>query len=157
VEHSRSAAFAEVVLSEDTRVSALAFRLAGNQDDAEDLAQESLLRAWKYFSGFGEGAVWPWLRAIVFNTWSTWRSRRRPQCQTAVRAPSFDQQLLRAIAVREAVAELPGELRLPVLYHALGGLTGEEIACRLGLSRKTVYQRVRRARLELRKALAGFR
>lgn len=140
-----------------------------NADDAKDLAQEALLRAFKAFDRFeGEdGRVW--LLTIVRNLYYTSVSRK-PQEQTAFdeeihSSPEFSSNpevlLLRnadAQAVRQAMEELPPEFREPLVLRELEGLSYKEIAGIMEVPLGTVMSRLARARDYLRQSLtAAFR
>lgn len=137
-----------------------------NQDTAKDLAQESLLRAFKAFDHFeGEdGRVW--LLTIVRNLYYT-SVTRKPQEQTV-----FDEEihsseefsaspevvLLRnadAAAVRQGMEELPAEFREPLVLRELEGLSYREIATVMEIPLGTVMSRLARARDQLRQRLTA--
>jgi len=71
------ARFEQAILPHLTAAYNLARWLTGNDHDAEDVVQESYLRALKFFSGFRGGSSRPWLLAIVRNTCYTWMRRNR--------------------------------------------------------------------------------
>lgn len=140
-----------------------------NADDAKDLAQEALLRAFKAFDRFeGEdGRVW--LLTIVRNLYYTSVSRK-PQEQTAFdeeihSSPEFSSNpevlLLRnadAQAVRQAMEKLPTEFREPLVLRELEGLSYKEIAGIMEVPLGTVMSRLARARDYLKQSLtAAFR
>jgi RNA polymerase sigma-70 factor (ECF subfamily) len=135
-----------------------------NQDDAKDLAQEALLRAFKAFDRFegDDGRVW--LLTIIRNLYYTSVSRR-PQEQTV-----FDEEihssvefsgspevsLLRnaeAQAVRQSIEELAPEFREPLVLRELEGLSYKEIATVMDVPLGTVMSRLARARDHLRQSL----
>src|SRR5690242_14760412 len=77
------ARFEEAVLPHLNAAYNLARWLVGNQHDAEDVVQESYLRALKFFTGFRGGNGRPWLLAIVRNTCYTWlRGNRMDEMTT---------------------------------------------------------------------------
>lgn len=137
-----------------------------NQDDAKDLAQEALLRAFKAFDRFegNDGRVW--LLTIIRNLYYS-SIARKPQEQTV-----FDEQvhsspetsadpesvLLRnadAQAVRKGIEELPAEFREPLVLRELEGLSYREIAAIMEVPMGTVMSRLARARDYLRQRLSG--
>jgi len=65
----------------------LAWWLAGNRTDAEDIVQEAVLRAFKYFDRFTGERARPWLLAIVRNTCSSWMVKNRPRHLTLIADP----------------------------------------------------------------------
>lgn len=138
-----------------------------NQDDAKDLAQEALMRAFKAFDRFeGEdGRVW--LLTILRNLYYS-SAVRKPQEQTA-----FDEQvhsspegsadpeslLLKSAttqAVRAGIEELPPEFREPLVLRELEGLSYKEIAAVLEIPMGTVMSRLARARDYLRERLTAM-
>jgi RNA polymerase sigma-70 factor (ECF subfamily) len=146
----------------------LARWLAGNDHDAQDVAQEASLRAFRYFEKFrGENAR-AWLLTIVRNTFYTWLRKNRPPENTveindetldiedvsaqtdAVNAPFAD-----ADAVRRALAELPVEFREIVILREMEGLSYKEIADLAEVPIGTVMSRLARARKLLQKRLAA--
>src|SRR5271156_5526606 len=77
-EHERSRLFEQTVLPHLDAAYNLARWLAGNDHDAQDVAQEASLRAFKFFGNFrGENAR-AWLLTIVRNTFYTWLRKNRP-------------------------------------------------------------------------------
>src|SRR5580704_4317513 len=102
----------------------LARWLAGNDPDAQDVAQEACLRAFKFFGNFrGENAR-AWLLTIVRNTFYTWLRKNRPSEiplelddealaveDVSTNAKDSNSRLDDAEAVRRAIAELPVEFR----------------------------------------------
>ncbi len=73
----RSQRFEAVALPHLDAAYNLARWLSGNANDAEDVVQESCLRAWRFFDGFHGGNARAWLLAIVRNTWfSEWSQRQ---------------------------------------------------------------------------------
>jgi len=125
---------------------------------AEDLVQETLLRAWRFLDGLrDESKAKGWL----FTTLRREHARQFERYQ-----PSFDDcdldQLpddrgapVEVMVVRRAVAALPPKFRDPLSLQVLGGYSGAEIADMLGLPVATVNTRLFRARQHLRKIFEG--
>src|SRR5258708_6468225 len=98
----------------------LARWLAGNDHDAQDVAQEASLRAFKFFGSFrGENAR-AWLLMIVRNTFYNWLQKNRPPevagelddealmvADVSVNAEAINLRIADAAAVRRAIGELP--------------------------------------------------
>ena len=139
----------------------LAWWLAGNRADAEDIVQEAVLRAFKYFDRFSGDKPRPWLLAIVRNTCSSWMVKNRPRHLTLVgepqeavgpeaeTAPSPEQQSERRELGREidrAVAALPPDFREAILLREVEDLSYKEIAAVLDIPIGTVMSRIARAR-----------
>ena len=148
----------------------LARWMTRNTTDAEDVAQEAMMRAFRFFNSFrGEdGRVW--LLTIVRNTYLTWVRRQLPQQSSA----EFDERLhtdiesaltpeseyLRqatAEQVRRAIENLPSEFREVILMRELEQLSYKEIAAITRSPLGTVMSRISRGRSILRQLIAGER
>src|SRR3954449_8316715 len=119
-DHERSELFEETVLPHLDAAYNLARWLAGNDHDAQDVAQEASLRAFKYFGSFRGDNARSWLLSIVRNSFHTWLRKNRPAEKTvemtedtlAIEDPSAGVELANphfadADAVRRAIAGLP--------------------------------------------------
>jgi RNA polymerase sigma-70 factor (ECF subfamily) len=145
-------------------------RLTGETADAEDLVQETLLRAWRGWAGFTPGSnVRAWLLTILRNTFvSRWRSRKREG--TAISLDDADPHAIyRAVGpqdpegqflervvdthVLKAVEGLPEEFREALVLSDLEGLPYAEVAEVLGIPVGTVKSRLFRARRLLQRQL----
>jgi RNA polymerase sigma-70 factor (ECF subfamily) len=138
-----------------------AFWLSRDRALAEDVVQESLLRAWKARDSLLDaGAVKPWLLTIIRREYARSFERKRfvtvdvdeliAREEPALAAPDeHDVEALRA-----ALFKLPDEYREPLAMQALMGYSVAEIATALGLSTAAVLTRLFRARKQLR-ALCG--
>jgi RNA polymerase sigma-70 factor (ECF subfamily) len=145
----------------------LARWLAGNDHDAQDVAQEASLRAFKFFGNFrGENAR-AWLLTIVRNTFYTWlRKNRPPENMVEISDETLDVEdvspnpdtvnppFADADAVRRALGELPLEFREIVILREMEGFTYKEIADLAELPIGTVMSRLARARKLLKNSLA---
>lgn len=145
----------------------LARWLAKNDHDAEDIVQESCLRALKFIGGFDGFDARAWLLRIVRNTFYDGQRKRRnresPEHFEATArdlqsiAPGPDEQLLCAIdieALRGAIAELPEEFREVLVLREMEGLQYEQISEIAAVPIGTVMSRLSRARGVLRESLA---
>jgi RNA polymerase sigma-70 factor (ECF subfamily) len=140
----------------------LAWWLAGNRTDAEDIVQEAVLRAFKYFDRFSGEKARPWLLAIVRNTSASWMAKNRPRHLTLVgdpaeaeperpeeTAPSPEQQSETREFRNEidrAVASLPPDFREAILLREVQELSCKEIAAILEVPIGTVMSRIARGR-----------
>ena len=159
------ARFEQAVVPHLTAAYNLARWLTGNEHDAEDVVQESYLRALKFFSGFRGGSSRPWLLAIVRNTCYTWMRRNRMEepgmeldddLRVDSSSPSPEAILLaaaRSDLVRRALEELPAEFREIVILREMEGLSYKEIAEVTAIPVGTVMSRLARARARLQKLL----
>ena len=137
-----------------------AFWLRRDQSSAEDLVQETLLRAWRALESMrDEGAAKAWLLAILRREHARQFGRYRPTFDDVEteNLPAWDNDDKRAEAVvlRRAVARLPIEYREPLVLQVLGGYSTAEIGALLNLSRGAVMTRVFRAKHKLRRILEG--
>ena len=145
----------------------LCYRYVNNHDDANDLAQEAFLKAWRAISRFrGESAFSTWLYRIAVNACLNFRARRRPETreldQTLVDPqPGAEWRMERqddATQVRAAVSRLPDKQRATLILKLFHDLTHEEVAGILGSSVGTVKANLFHALANLRKRLnqGGF-
>jgi RNA polymerase sigma-70 factor (ECF subfamily) len=167
-ERERLNLFEQTVLPHLDAAYNLARWLAGNEPDAQDVAQEACLRAFKFFGGFHGTNPRAWLLAIVRNTFYTWLRKNRPSEITAgldeealeVEDVSANAEILQARlndaeAVRGAVAALPVEFREVIILREMEGLSYREISEMAGVPIGTVMSRLARARAQLQKSLAA--
>src|SRR3954469_19169339 len=152
-----------------------AMRLTRNRSDAEDLVQETYLRAYRGFAGFQEGTnLKAWLYRILTNSYiNTYRKKQR-EPQTVDGPEDVDEwylcdrlggqsgedsaetTVLDTIpdqAVKDAVESLPERFRLPVLLADVEGFSYKEIAEIMDTPIGTVMSRLHRGRKALEKAL----
>ena len=141
----------------------LARWLMKNQEDAEDMVQESYLRAFRFFASFHEGTnCRAWFLRIVRNTCYTELGTRDPKHKQVPLDSEIDEiedtsplpsvrlsQKTTVAAVREAIAALPLEFREVVVLRELEGLSYKEIAEVSGVPLGTVMSRLARARHQL--------
>ncbi len=143
----------------------VAFRLAGNDSDAQDLVQEALLRVRKGLERYQPGSLQGWLARIVTNVFldEVRRRKRRPADAfpddpdwVVPPAPAADEVATGfSDEVQAALASLPDEFRAAVVLCDVGDLPYEEIAASLGVPLGTVRSRIHRGRRLLREALVS--
>ena len=166
-------AFDVVARTHAPRLYRLALHLARRPDDAEDLVQETLVRALPKLDRFeGRARLSTYLMRALTNLWrnglrSRGRSRIVPWPETGEDrrpaefpdpAPSVEDGLLRrdrADRVRDALERLEPTRRLTILLREVEGLSYEEIADMTAVPVGTVRSRLARARDDLRKILGG--
>ncbi len=132
---------------------------------AQDLAQEAMLRALRYFHAFRGEEARPWLLRIVRNTWSDLRQRRGGADQTLdeiedrpADGPDPEQNALvsdRRRHIASALAALPADAREILVLREIEDLSYKHIASVLDLPVGTVMSRLARAREKLAAELAG--
>src|SRR3974377_1003901 len=133
--------FEQTVLPHLDSAYNLARWLAGTDHDAQDVAQEASLRAFKYFGSFRGDNPRAWLLSIVRNSFHTWLRKNRPSEKTveidhealdiedsSVNTETVNPNLADADAVRRAIAECPLEFREIVILREMEGLSYKEIA-----------------------------
>lgn len=131
----------------------VARRLTLEPASAEDLAQETMLLAWRGFRGFETGTnARAWLFRIMFNVFHGQgrRESRTPDVQPREVRPMFQE----AAEIAEALDALSLEQRTVLLLCVVEGFTCREAAGILDLPLGTVMSRLSRARQELRESLA---
>lgn len=167
-EQDKLGRFEQVVLPHLDAAHNLARWLTRNDHDAEDVVQESYLRAFRFFDGFHGGDARAWLLTIVRNTCFTWLHQNRPQEATTAfdeeihsdpdEALNPEELLLQTADSRllqKALEELPVKFREVLVLRELEGLSYKEIAEIAGIPLGTVMSSLARARRRLRHTLAG--
>jgi RNA polymerase sigma-70 factor, ECF subfamily len=157
------AAFDALVARYRHGIWALCLDRVGNFDLAEDLTQETILRAYAALPELrADAAFGPWLRQIAVNCCRIWLRRPLPQTEELAEATLLQmtedthQQAMRREAarqVRQSLAELPERNRIALVMHALRGDSYREIADFLGVPESTVLGRIHRARAAVRRLL----
>lgn len=172
---------AETLVSQyGDRVWRLAFRITGNREDAEEVAQDALWTAARKIGTFkGESAFGSWLYRITANAaYQKLRSRRghdkgvswesqlprfteggghaelMDDWSARVEDPVLQDELRRVLD--SAVESLPPDYRTAFVLHDVEGLPNPEIARALRISLPAVKSRVHRSRLFLRQRLARY-
>lgn len=167
-EDSKVARFEQSVLPHLGAAYNLARWLLRHQDDAEDVVQESYLRAFRFFAGYHGGDSRAWLLTIVRNTSYDWLRQNRSRELTepindeideiedeAVNPEALLIQSEHSEALRAALDELPIEFREIVILREFEDLSYKEIAAIADVPIGTVMSRLARARKRLQQLLAG--
>lgn len=145
-------------------------RLTGHRADAEDLVQETYVRALRAlprFNAQGPGSVHAWVRRIATNLFLD-QARRRSRLRFDPFAEGTEEQVPAAgegpeasferahldVDVARALADLPPDYRAAVVLCDLEGYSYQEVADTLDLKLGTVRSRIHRGRTHLRQALA---
>jgi len=156
----------EIVRTHSQRVYRLAYRLTGNQHDAEDLTQEVFIRVFRSLSSYQPGTFEGWLHRITTNLFLDMVRRRArirfdslgedADDRLPGREPSperiFNDSHMDA-DIEAALAALAPEFRAAVVLCDIEGLSYEEIAATLDVKLGTVRSRIHRGRSQLRAAL----
>jgi RNA polymerase sigma-70 factor (ECF subfamily) len=166
-------AFDVLVLRYQGKVLKLVMRYVRDAMEAEDVAQEAFIKAYRALPGFrGDSAFYTWLYRIVINTAkNTLVSAKRRPLDYNLDSPDSEQsgllsrltdgetpeQLLLSDEIRRTVeavmSELPEELRTAIVLRELDGLSYEEIASAMDCPVGTVRSRIFRAREAIDKTL----
>jgi RNA polymerase sigma-70 factor (ECF subfamily) len=152
-----------------TRIFNFALAMTGSAADADDLAQETFIRAFRGLHRFrGDSSFKNWLYRIAANAAATLRGsqqRRSPVWEArveaddvaerhmAARGESAEWRAIRRQAIDRALAALPPDLRVAVVLRDVEGLDYKEIAAATGAPIGTVESRIFRARRRLRPLL----
>ena len=172
------AAFEALIEAYEQKVFHIAYRMAGNPDDAADMAQEILLKIFRNVGKFkGESKFSTWVYRVATNTCLDELKKAKRKAaysldeefeteegqlgvEVADTAPTPEQRVegqeIRD-AITEAISRLSEEHRQIIILRDINGLTYEEVADILDCSLGTVKSRISRAREQLRKILSQDR
>jgi RNA polymerase sigma-70 factor (ECF subfamily) len=174
------ATFADQAMEFMPSLYSAALRMTRNPSDAEDLVQETMLKAYRAFGSFQQGTnLKAWLYKILTNTFiNAYRSKKRRPEQTeieevedlylyrrlgglegATAGRSAEDEVLDLFTegdIKEAIEALPEQFRLAVLLADVEGFSYKEIAEILDIPIGTVMSRLHRGRKALQKRLYEF-
>ncbi|MCX6550171.1 MAG: sigma-70 family RNA polymerase sigma factor [Acidobacteria bacterium] len=165
-----------------SRIQQLALRYVKNPEDAEEVAQDVLLKVYRKIDAFrGDAALSSWIYRITFNTVMSRLRGQKTMQRYEVREQDLladveenggrvrrepadwsslgDEAVLRSqLRTKLAVAlkDMPEIYRTPVILRDMHGLSTEEASSRLGIKEQTLKSRLHRGRLFLRDRLAEF-
>lgn len=158
---SVSAGLRAALISQIPSLRAFAYSLSGNGDEADDLVQETLMRAWANIGSFREGTnLRAWLFTILRNAFYSEKRRRRNEVDSGdgeaearlVDMPRQESHM-DLQDFRIALADLPEEQREALILVGASGFSYEEAARICGCRTGTVKSRVSRARRRLAELL----
>jgi RNA polymerase sigma-70 factor (ECF subfamily) len=159
--------FEQAVLPHLDAAYNLARWLTRNEHDAQDVTQESFLRAFRFFEGYQGGNMRAWLLTIVRNTCYTWLRKNRGADSTELFNEEIHSSELSGGAdpevqvlasadketLNRALEELPDVFREALVLREMEGMSYKEIADVTSVSLGTVMSRLARGRTQLRKSL----
>lgn len=158
-------AFEAIVRRHQADVYRVAVRMLGSRADAQDVTQETFVRAWRGLGRFrADSAVGTWLYRIVTRRCLDVIAARRTDehldedVQTSAGDPSESaEQRERLQVVTRAIAMLPAEQRAALVLREFESLSYQEVADVLGTTVSAVKGRIHRARITLLNQTAGWR
>ncbi|MDN8604583.1 RNA polymerase sigma factor SigE [Corynebacterium ureicelerivorans] len=157
--------WSELVQEHADSVYRLAYRLSGNQHDAEDLTQETFMRVFRSLKNYQPGTFEGWLHRITTNLFLDMVRRRAKIRMEALpedyeRVPGTDMTPEEAYnvanldpALQRALDGLAPDFRVALVLCDVVGMTYEEIGETLGVKMGTVRSRIHRGRAQLRESL----
>lgn len=150
--------FEKLVMALSSDMYRYAYFLCKNEDLAEDLVQETFMRAWRFLGSLrDESKAKSWLFTTLRREFARQFERYQPRFDDVEPdlLPGERGSQMEVLVVRRAMLGLPLKYREPIVLQVIGGYSGEEIAEMLGVPRATVNTRLFRARQRLRKIFEG--
>lgn len=147
------ARFEKLVNAVSSDLYRYAFMLCRNRAMAEDLVQETFMRAWRFLDRLrDESKAKSWLMTTLRREFARQFERYQPifdevELEQIAGTQGIDPEVL---ALRREIVKLPEKYREVLVLQVIGGYTGEEMAAMLELPRATVNTRLFRARQQLR-------
>jgi len=166
-QEGRRDAFEELVRRHADRLYAVVLRFSGDASEAEEVVQETFLRAWRGIGSFERRAqFFTWLYRIGLNEAKRRATRRASTGTISVEhgaldsvpdlgqapEPVAEHHAVRA-ALERAVRDLPVRYRAPLILRDVEGLSTEQAAAIMGLREAAFKSRLHRARLAVREAI----
>ncbi len=167
------AAFEKLVLRYQTQVYSLAYRMVGNEADAQDLAQEAFVRSWRALGSFQFSSQFStWLYRLTSNICIDFLRAQKKRTHVSLTVlqddaqqqwdmpdhrPLPEEQMMAAEeheALANAIASLDPEYRQVLILRIINDCSYQQISEIMGIREGTVKSRLSRAREQLRKKLA---
>ena len=160
--------FERLAAENERQVYAVCFHMMGNREDAQDCAQEAMLRAFRAFGTFRQDASFStWITRIAMNVCTDELRRRKStlSLEEMAQDQGFDppdsaptayarlEQKERMRLLREALDQLPDDMRGMIVMRDMRGMNYDEIAQALEVPLGTVKSRISRAREKLSRIL----
>lgn len=171
------AAFASMVQTHYELIYRLATKMLGNSQDAEDVLQETFIKAFKHIKDFdGRSSISTWLYRIATNEALMFLRRRTPQIfsiDEPLQGEDYEMEPLQIVDwccvpekelmsdeaqqhLDQAISRLPVGMRLVFVLRDIQGLSTRETGEVLNLTETAVKTRLSRARMQLRNDLSGY-
>ena len=163
-------AFEQLMAAHENRMYAVALRMCGNREDAQDCLQEAMIRVFRAISGFkGQSSFSTWVYRITMNSCLDELRRRKSRAAVSLDsmlesgfAPSDEsdtpeESSLRSEqkrALEKAIAQLPEDMRAAIVLRDIQGCSYDEIARALDANVGTIKSRISRGREKLRAVLS---
>ena len=163
-------AFEELMQSHESRIYAIALRMMGNRDDAQDCAQEAMVRIYSAMGSFkGQSALATWIYRITMNTCLDELRRRKARKVTSLDSlvdngwsptdtgdtpEEHGLRVEKQNALNQAIQSLPDDMRAAIILRDVKGYSYDEIASILDANVGTIKSRISRGREKLREILS---
>ena len=164
-------AFNALMRDHERRMYAVALRMCGNPEDAQDCLQEAMLRAYRAISGFkAQSSFSTWVYRITMNTCLDELRKRKSRPSTSLDglldagwSPQDGDESPEGHAVRQEmrqrlqrmIGELPEDMRAAIVLRDIQGCSYEEIAQTLNANVGTIKSRISRGREKLREKISA--
>lgn len=163
-------AFEELMVAQESRMYAIALRMMGNREDAQDCAQEAMVRIYRAMGSFkGQSSLATWIYRITMNTCLDELRRRKVRKVTSLdtlvesgwsptdKGETPEEYGLRSekqTVLNDAIQSLPDDMRAAIVLRDIKGYTYDEIADILNANVGTIKSRISRGRERLREILS---
>ena len=163
-------AFEDLMQSHESRIYAIALRMMGNREDAQDCAQEAMVRIYRAMGSFkGQSALATWIYRITMNTCLDELRRRKARKVTSLDSlvdngwsptdtgdtpEEHGLRVEKQNALNQAIQSLPDDMRAAIILRDVKGYSYDEIASILDANVGTIKSRISRGREKLREILS---
>lgn len=163
-------AFEELMQSHESRIYAIALRMMGNREDAQDCAQEAMVRIYRAMGSFkGQSALATWICRITMNTCLDELRRRKARKVTSLDSlvdngwsptdtgdtpEEHGLRVEKQNSLNQAIQSLPDDMRAAIILRDVKGYSYDEIASILDANVGTIKSRISRGREKLREILS---
>ncbi len=163
-------AFEELMQSHESRIYAIALRMMGNREDAQDCAQEAMVRIYRAMGSFkGQSALATWIYRITMNTCLDELRRRKARKVTSLDSlvdngwsptdtgdtpEEHGLRVEKQNSLNQAIQSLPDDMRAAIILRDVKGYSYDEIASILDANVGTIKSRISRGREKLREILS---